>query len=94
MQQRLSEGTTSNILRRPDKLFPFIYRVLSSINTGTTNHEDALQEGDSDDDEEGPNTNGPDHDLIETTINLLLSVLAGIEATTFMGRDSKPLGSG
>jgi hypothetical protein len=78
MQQRLSEGTASNILRRPDKFFPFIHRVLTSVNTEPTNHkDDNLAEGDSDDEEEGPNTVGPNHDLIETTITLLLSVLEG-----------------
>lgn len=81
MQRHLSEGTTSNILRRPDKLFPFIHRVLTSVYEETAHLEDhnSLEE-DSDDEGEGPNVIGPNNDLIETAITLLLSVLEGISS--------------
>ncbi|KAJ3501037.1 hypothetical protein NLJ89_g9525 [Agrocybe chaxingu] len=62
MQKHLSEGTTSNILRKPD--------------TGNTSSLDYdLLDGDSDD--EGPDSEviGPDDELIETAITLLLSIL-------------------
>ena len=84
MQQRLSEGTTS-ILRRPDKLFPFIHRVLTSLNTEPTSKDDNLLEGDSDDEEDGLNTIGAHHELLETTITLLLSVLEGTLISSSIG---------
>jgi len=78
MQKRLSEGTTSSILRKPDKLLPFIRHVLASANTTAyfnTGESAEIQEGDSDDEEQGSNIIGPDDELIETTITLLLSIL-------------------
>ena len=95
MQRRLSEGTTSNILRRPDKLLPFIHRVLTSV-YGETPHlkDDNSLEGNSDDEEEGPNIIGPHNDLIETAITLLLSVLEGICRRSLLACDSDSLDSG
>ncbi len=79
MQKRLSEGTTSSILRKPDKLLPFIRHVLASANIMAASSGDGesteIQEGDSDDEDQGSNIIGPDDELIETTITLLLSIL-------------------
>ncbi|KAF9534898.1 hypothetical protein CPB83DRAFT_901829 [Crepidotus variabilis] len=89
MQKRLSEGTTSNILRKPDKLLSFIFHVLSSATMTTSgnetrrddssNNNNMLDEADSDDEDAGPQIIGPDGDLIETTITLLLSILEADE---------------
>ena len=59
------------------------------MNTDPTSHkDDNLVEGDSDDEEEGPNTIGLDHELIETAITLLLSVLEGIFSRFHLAGDS------
>jgi len=85
MQKQLSEGTTSNILRKPDQLLSFINHVLESSNAVTNNagpsseaYQD-LEDGDSDDESPGSGLEiiGPDDELVETTITLLLSVLEG-----------------
>ncbi|CAA7259732.1 unnamed protein product [Cyclocybe aegerita] len=81
MQKHLSEGTTSNILRKPGHLLTFISHVLQSscvllTDTGNTSFlDDDLLEGDSDDEAPDSEVIGPDDELIETTITLLLSIL-------------------
>lgn len=96
MQNRLSEGTTSNILRKPNHLLTFIFHVLDSANmsiqqdlgsgsnrvsTASSADDDVLEEGDSDDeDPEDSEAIGPDDELIETAITLLLSILEGQNA--------------
>lgn len=89
MQSRLAEGTTSNILRKPNQLLSFIFHVLDSANMSiqdrnqdpsapnSNSDEIMFEDGDSDDEEPGPESIGPDDELIETTITLLLSILEG-----------------
>jgi len=94
MQNRLAEGTTSNILRNPGQLLSFILHVLDSakINQGENmngprnkfafqrdNDSDEANGDDGDSDDEAPDSEviGPDDDLIETAITLLLSILEG-----------------
>ncbi|KAH9483052.1 Transport and Golgi organization protein 6-like protein [Psilocybe cubensis] len=93
MQNRLSEGTTSNILRKPNQLLMFIFHVLDSANMfiqqdqgptrvpASSNNldEDELEEGDSDDEDPDSEVIGPDDELIETAITLLLSILEADE---------------
>jgi len=89
MQKQLSEGTTSNILRKPDQLLTFINHVLESSNAVTNNAgpsseaDQDLEDGDSDDEspDSGLEIIGPDDELVETTITLLLSVLEGDRAS-------------
>lgn len=89
MQKRLSEGTTSNILRKPDKLLPFIYHILASANITDTSSGDGesmeLREDDSDDEDQGQNIIGPDDELIETAITLLLSILESKQIQLYLG---------
>ncbi|KIM46218.1 hypothetical protein M413DRAFT_426519 [Hebeloma cylindrosporum] len=87
MQKRLSEGTSPNILRKPENLLSFIFHVFESASlvleggsvTGTKQEasrtEDILDDADSDDDTAGSEAIGPDDELIETAITLLLSIL-------------------
>jgi hypothetical protein len=92
MQKRLSEGTTSNILRRPDQLLTFIFHVLDAasitLHAGadanatlrfSPTEDDVLEEADSDDEAPDSEVIGPDDELIETAITLLLSILEGIQ---------------
>lgn len=90
MQNRLAEGTTSNILRKPNHLLSFIFHVLDSANMSIqqdqnqaasrlnlNSDENMFEEEDSDDEDPGSEHIGPDDELIETTITLLLSILEG-----------------
>ena len=85
MQKRLSEGTTSNILRKPANLLYFIFHVFESASleleggsiSGTKQCQDLLDDADSDDEAAGSEVIGPDDELIETAITLLLSILEG-----------------
>jgi len=91
MQKRLSEGTTSNILRKPANLLSFIFHVFESASlvlergpiSGTKPYqeaprtEDDVDGADSDDEAAGSEAIGPDDELIETAITLLLSILEG-----------------
>ena len=90
MQMRLSEGTTSNILRKPDHLLSFIFHVLDAasmtLEAGAdagphrrprSPVEDILEDADSDDEAPDSEVIGPDDELIETAITLLLSILEG-----------------
>ncbi|KDR83776.1 hypothetical protein GALMADRAFT_236141 [Galerina marginata CBS 339.88] len=99
MQNRLSEGTNSNILRKPDQLLSFIFHVLdsasitvqgnqaSSLSNGNSQipsrpsieNEDMFEEGDSDDEAPDSEVIGPDDELVETAITLLLSILEADE---------------
>ncbi|KAF5364260.1 hypothetical protein D9756_000652 [Leucocoprinus leucothites] len=101
MQKQLSEGTASNILKKPQQMLSFIHHVLESGNPTPSEYqraeepkleerlrivslasepEDAaVNEGDSDDDMPDSETIRPDDELIETAINLLLSVLEADE---------------
>ncbi|KAF8913868.1 hypothetical protein CPB84DRAFT_1669780 [Gymnopilus junonius] len=92
MQNRLSEGTTSSILRKSDQLLSFIFNVLASATirvsdsdasaTGkpSARDKDDYEEADSDDETADSEIIGPDDELIETTITLLLSILEADEA--------------
>ncbi|KAF9483931.1 ARM repeat-containing protein [Pholiota conissans] len=97
MQKRLSEGTTSNILRKPDQLLTFIFHVLDAASLtlhgeGNANvtvaspsipkQDDLLEEADSDDEDPDSEVIGPDDELIETAITLLLSILEADETLT------------
>jgi len=62
------------------------------VNTDPTSHKDDNL-GDSDDEEEGPNTIGPEHELMETAITLLVSVLEGIFSHFRLAGDSKSFDS-
>lgn len=91
MQKRLSEGTTSNILRKPANLLSFIFHVFKSASLvlegdsmsgtkprqETSQTDDILDDADSDDEAAGSEAIGPDDELIETAITLLLSILEG-----------------
>lgn len=90
MQKRLSEGTTSNILQKPDHLLSFIFHVLDAASmtlqadtdAGPPRRphslvEDTLEDADSDDEAPDSEVIGPDDELIETAITLLLSILEG-----------------
>lgn len=91
MQKRLSEGTTSNILRKPANLLSFVFHVFESASLvleggsnsetkpcqETPRTEDDLDGADSDDEAAGSEAIGPDDELIETAITLLLSILEG-----------------
>ncbi|KJA30045.1 hypothetical protein HYPSUDRAFT_125960 [Hypholoma sublateritium FD-334 SS-4] len=95
MQKRLSEGTTSNILQKPDHLLSFIFHVLDAagmtLQAGTDAGpprrprlpvEDTLEDADSDDEAPDSEVIGPDDELIETAITLLLSILEADETLT------------
>lgn len=85
MQKRLSEGTTSNILRKPDQLLSFILHVLDAASNilevgaeqKTPIPDEDFLEGDSDDEAPDSEVIGPDDELVETAITLLLSILEG-----------------
>jgi hypothetical protein len=100
MQKHLSEGTTSNILKRPQQMLLFIHHVLESTKAspnlepppGGSRFEQSLrfipatseasEEGDSDDDISDSEVSRPDDELVETAVNLLLSVLEGRKLIT------------
>ena len=92
MQAQMTEGDKSNILRKPDHLLTFILHVLQSSQITVpgepiprrarddmidADSDDEGLEGDSDDDAPGSEVIGPDDELIETAITLLLSILEG-----------------
>lgn len=96
MQMHLSEGTTSNILKKTTHLLTFIKHVLEPtatpprpteaatsptvdlmLPTTVTSWKDDLDRDSDSDDEKDPSSIGPDDDIIETALNLLLSVLEG-----------------
>lgn len=95
MQKHLSEGTTSNILKRPQQMLLFVHHVLESFNASPNveppiersgleqslrfipTTKEASEEGDSDDDMPDSEVLRPDDELVETALNLLLSVLEG-----------------
>ena len=88
MQNRLSERTTSSILRKSDRLLSFIYNVLASVNSRVSDNGSSIpaeilatdedEYTDSDDEAADSEAIGPNDELIETTITLLLSILEGI----------------
>ncbi|KAF8812411.1 hypothetical protein BYT27DRAFT_6419485 [Phlegmacium glaucopus] len=95
MQKRLLSGdTASNILRNPDHLLSFILHVLESATIpvkndgedGFKNERFRLDEDDDDDsDDETPDSEvvGPDDEMIETAISLLLAILeANVKPST------------
>jgi len=96
IQKRLSEGTTSNILRKPAHFLSFIFRVFESASLalesgsmgGTKSTQEAVprtaeifDDVDSDDESTGSEIIGPDDELIETAITLLLSILESVSTS-------------
>ena len=84
MQKRLlSKDTASSTLRNPDHLLSFILHVLESATTtvrGDANDSfrfDIDEDEDSDDEISGSEVVGPDDEMIETAISLLLAILEG-----------------
>ena len=90
MQKRLlSEDTAqaSSILRNPDHVLSFILHVLESAtiparSAGDSSNNERLQfdlddDDDSDDETQGSEVVGPDDEMIETAISLLLTILEG-----------------
>lgn len=89
MQKRLlSEDTASNILHNPDNILSFILHVLESATIsarsdagdGSSNERlqfDIDEDEDSDDETPGSEVVGPDDEMIETAISLLLAILEG-----------------
>jgi hypothetical protein len=89
MQKRLlSEDTASNILHHSDHILSFILHVLESAtipprsDAGDGSRNEHLQfdideDEDSDDDTQGSEVVGPDDEMIETAISLLLAILEG-----------------
>ena len=88
MQKRLvSEDTASNILRNLDHLLLFISHVLESATIPVRSDADDsfkkmrvrldIDESDSDDETPGSEVLGPDDEMIETAISLLLAILEG-----------------
>jgi hypothetical protein len=88
MQKRLlSEDTVSNVLHHPDHILSFILHVLESgtiparSDAGDGPSNEGLQfdidEEDSDDETPGSEVVGPDDEMIETAISLLLAILEG-----------------
>lgn len=85
MQLQLLGGSSSSILKKPDQLLAFIKQVLESTskdNDDASNASrfgvvDTAEDSDHDSDDEDPNSElvGPNDEMVETTINLLLSVL-------------------
>lgn len=109
MQMHLSEGTTSNILKKTTHLLTFIKHVLEPtaapapsrpfkaavsptvdlmLPTTVNSWEDDLDRDSDSDDEKDPSSIGPDDDIIETAVNLLLSVL---EANDSLCAHSSPI---
>lgn len=95
MQKRLlSEDPASNILRNPDHLLSFILHVLESatIPAGSDADDDFKnkrfrldidEDEDSDDETPGSEVVGPDDEMIETAISLLLAILeANVKLST------------
>ena len=99
MQKRLLfEDTASNILHHPDHILSFILHVLESAtirtrsDAGGGSSNDRLQfdideDEDSDDETQGSEVVGPDDEMIETAISLLLAILEGNQLwhLSFMG---------
>ena len=88
MQKRLlSENTAqaSSILHHPDHILSFILHVLESATTparndagdGFSDKLDIDEDEDSDDEAQGSEVIGPDDEMIETAISLLLAILEG-----------------
>ena len=86
MQKRLlSEDTASSILHDPDHLLSFISHVLESATIpaksdadgGFSKELDIDEDEDSDDETPGSDVVGPDDEMIETAISLLLAILEG-----------------
>jgi hypothetical protein len=87
MQKRLlSEDTASNILHNPDNILSFILHVLESAtiparsdaDDGFSNKQfDIDEDEDSDDEMQGSEVVGPDDEMLETAISLLLAILEG-----------------
>ena len=89
MQKRLlSEDTASNILHNPDHILSFILHVLESATIparsdaddgfGNKRFQSEIDEDeDSDDEMQGSEVVGPDDEMIETAISLLLAILEG-----------------
>ncbi|TFK43559.1 hypothetical protein BDQ12DRAFT_643120 [Crucibulum laeve] len=87
MQKQMTEGTTSNILRTPAHILTFIKHVLESAqsqdssgvksarSTAPKIKDEPLENSDSDDDMEDSEIIRPDDEMVETAINLLLSIL-------------------
>ncbi|KAF8165366.1 hypothetical protein B0H34DRAFT_793763 [Crassisporium funariophilum] len=100
MQKKLSEGTASNILRKPAHLLSFVSHVLDSVRIFTPGSDSSqgthrggadaddkfFDEDDSDDEAPDSEPIGPDDELIETAINLLLAILEANEK--LLGRDN------
>ena len=89
MRKRLlSEDTVSSILHNPDHILSFILHVLESSSTparsdpsdGFSNERlqsNIDEDDDSDDETQGSEVVGPDDEMIETAISLLLAILEG-----------------
>ena len=90
MQKRLlTNDTASNILHHPDHILSFILHVLESAtiparsDAGDGSSNERLQfdideeDEDSDDETQGSEVVGPDDEMIETAISLLLAILEG-----------------
>ena len=85
MQLQLLRGSSSSILQKPDQLLAFIKQVLEStskhkddgLSANRLDVADTEEDSDDDSDDEDPNSEvvGPNDEMVETTINLLLSVL-------------------
>ena len=89
MQKRLlSEDSASSILHHPDHILSFILHVLESAtiptrrdaSDGSSNERsqfDIGEDDDSDNETQGSEVIGPDDEMMETAISLLLAVLEG-----------------
>lgn len=81
MQLQLLRGSSSSILRKPEQLLLFIKQVLESTSERTNDLQPHSRLGDVEDgedsDDDDPNSEivKPNDEMVETTINLLLSVL-------------------
>lgn len=77
MQLQLLGGSSSSFLKKPDQLLAFIKQVLESTSKDNDDVVDTTEDSDHDSDDEDPNSElvGPNDEVVETTINLLLSVL-------------------
>ena len=98
-----SEDTASNILRNPDHLLSFILHVLKSATIPARSNadddfknerlrldidkDDDSDNGDSDDETPGSEVVGPDDEMIETAISLLLAILEGIQMWHLLAYD-------
>ena len=98
MQKRLlSEDSASNILHNPDNILSFILHVLESAtfparsDPGDGSSNERLQfdtgEEDSDDETQGSEVVGPDDEMIETAISLLLAILEGNQLWHLLDHD-------